>query len=305
MRKLWRNIIVCLLTVVLFVMPISAVKNEMEIEEWPCGSVLDQRDQSSYDDDLQYHITMDGAAQSFTPTFPTLTKVKLWLTKDSGTHEFTAYNIVIYEGILDTGRPVALSTILGHELYTGTTWYDIGFPPAQVTPGKVYYIKLYGSHGTGGTGDVSWWYGYPDPYPRGEALIYTSGSWDLLYGPGSARSDFVFQTWGEPGAYLEIVDVDGGFDMVGVTAAIRNSGSLDATNVGWDIHVDAPVMLLGRETEGSIGTLSMGTEEEIATGFIFGFGPCTVTVTVAAGDVRASEEQDGFIIGPFVILGVV
>jgi hypothetical protein len=99
---------------------------------------------------------------------------------------------------------------------------------------------------------------------------------------------------GIPAAIVGIKDVAGG---IGVSATVTNTGTLDATDIEWSIIIDAPIMILGRETTGTIATLAAGGEETIKSGLVLGFGPCTITVTADG----ATATKKGFVLGPLVL----
>jgi hypothetical protein len=71
------------------------------------------------------------------------------------------------------------------------------------------------------------------------------------------------------------VEVSGG---MGANVAIMNSGTADATNISWRIHVQGGV--LGRINEtisGTIDVLAPGHSTTFSTGMFFGFGKITIT----------------------------
>jgi hypothetical protein len=102
-----------------------------------------------------------------------------------------------------------------------------------------------------------------------------------------------FGTGGAANPVIEIASVSGG---LGVSAVIQNTGNADAVGLEWRIFIDAPLMLLGKETMDTVD-IPAGSDATITSGFILGFGQATITVT--AGDV--SEEISKFVIGPFVL----
>jgi hypothetical protein len=97
-----------------------------------------------------------------------------------------------------------------------------------------------------------------------------------------------------PAAILNVKSISGG---IGVSAVIANVGTADATNVEWTITIDAPIMILGRETTGTIETLEAGEEEPIKSGLVLGLGPATITI-IANG---ATATKKGFVLGPLVL----
>jgi hypothetical protein len=55
-------------------------------------------------------------------------------------------------------------------------------------------------------------------------------------------------------------------------------------------------MILGQTTEITID-IPAGSDQEISSGFILGFGPAIITVIAA----DAEEEISGLVLGPFVL----
>ena len=55
-------------------------------------------------------------------------------------------------------------------------------------------------------------------------------------------------------------------------------------------------MLLGGETTGVIDNIPAGESETISSGFVLGFGPCTITVIAD----EAKKTATGFLLGPIM-----
>jgi hypothetical protein len=92
---------------------------------------------------------------------------------------------------------------------------------------------------------------------------------------------------GGGGAAFPVIGVKSISKGMGVTAVIENTGTADAEDVAWSIIIDAPLMILGGETSGTID-VPIGGEVSISSGFVLGFGPAAITVT--AGDASGSES---------------
>jgi hypothetical protein len=102
----------------------------------------------------------------------------------------------------------------------------------------------------------------------------------------------IFQVAGNP--IIEINDIEGGF---GISVVIENSGTGDAIDLQWSIDLEGALVIIGGHKEDTIPTLLAGDNISITTGFVFGLG--SVTITVSANEV--SKTATGTIIGPFVI----
>jgi hypothetical protein len=95
---------------------------------------------------------------------------------------------------------------------------------------------------------------------------------------------------------IEIGEITGGFGKI--TAHVNNTGAGDAMNVNWSISLQGGIVLLGRQTTGTILKIIPGFSPEIQTGFLFGVGK--VAIKVAAD--TAEKTASAFLLGPFVIL---
>jgi hypothetical protein len=96
------------------------------------------------------------------------------------------------------------------------------------------------------------------------------------------------------GPILEIQPITGG--LFKVKTSIKNSGTITATNVNWSIKLDGGVILLGKETTGTIAGITAGGEVAISSKLIIGFGATVITVTAGT----ASETQDAKVILFFI-----
>jgi hypothetical protein len=69
---------------------------------------------------------------------------------------------------------------------------------------------------------------------------------------------------------------------LGINATIKNTGTVDAKNLSWQIQLDGGVILVGKSQTGRVDIAAGG----IVTikDSVFGFGKTTITVTV--GDVE-------------------
>ena len=182
--------------------PRDTLSYSVYVDEGPTlnqALVLDQLDQQSSEKDgaekIGGSLPKDGLAQSFKPTLPTLTKVILCL-KSTGSAEF--YNYYVYIKQTLTGSVLTSASIPRSSIIVGTGYYTFDFSDISVTPGSTYYIVVRGVSSSGDSSSVYWWYGYPDPYPNGNAFEeYIDGSWSYFKYSGN-NCDFCFQSYGIP-----------------------------------------------------------------------------------------------------------
>ncbi len=109
----------------------------------------------------------------------------------------------------------------------------------------------------------------------------------------NGNADIYFDSLGIPAPIINIEEIKGGF---GVTSTLTNTGGADAENVEWSIVFDGPVFI-GKEKSGTVTTIPVGGEATIKSGFIFGIGPATVTVSAGG----ATKTASGFVLGPLVL----
>ena len=98
---------------------------------------------------------------------------------------------------------------------------------------------------------------------------------------------------------LEIGNITG--SLLKVSTVIKNRGGVDATMVNWNITLDGGIILLGKETTGSILNLPAGEEKTISSGLIFGFGKTLITVTAECSESSDTEERDAFVLLFFIL----
>jgi len=122
--------------------------------------------------------------------------------------------------------------------------------------------------------------------------MITSGGSVVWTDNRNGNDDVYYDNVGVPAALITIESVKGGF---GITATIKNIGTIEGKNVPWSISLDGTVFI-GKEKSGTID-IAPGQEQTIKTGFILGIG--SVTVTVNAGSASATAK--GFMLGPFVL----
>ena len=103
-----------------------------------------------------------------------------------------------------------------------------------------------------------------------------------------------YATITQPQPVIEIGDITGG--LFKVKAVIKNTGTAAATDVSWSIKLSGGIVLLGKETTGSIATLAAGGEETVTSKLILGFWKTTITVTAGT----ATKDQAATILLVFI-----
>lgn len=89
---------------------------------------------------------------------------------------------------------------------------------------------------------------------------------------------------------LQVEVITGGF---GIDAIIRNQGTMNLTDIIWQISFDGGLVLLGKKTEGTISLLRSGKTETIKVPLLFGFGKTQVTVSVNASESDKDIKTSG------------
>ncbi len=97
-----------------------------------------------------------------------------------------------------------------------------------------------------------------------------------------------------PQPVIEIGEVTGG--LFKVNAVIKNTGNGDATDVDWSIKLTGGLIILGKETTGTIASLPAGGEETITSRLILGLGATTITVTADS----AIKNQEAIVLLIFI-----
>jgi len=139
------------------------------------------------------------------------------------------------------------------------------------------------------------------PYPSGQNMI-TSHAWTRpgQYTITAKAKDSLGQesTWSNAfpitvvGAALEVTFVAQG---TGVSAIIKNTGTLTATNVTWKLQVNGGILGLINKVLNGIIDIPAGNSTTVGTGVFLGFGPITIKVTVA-GETKTAQGVYLFII---------
>jgi len=201
----------------------------------PKGDMVDQfmveTEYLSFDPEYPvYGLIITGPyqmAQSFVPTFPTLTRIKLLLWKhDNPTFPI---QISIRENLGDDDLVSVIKSPMEIPMYEELSLVNIDFQDIPVVPGNTYYIVVQ-ALGGGFPGPMyAWAFSEGDPYVHGEGLAGGDDTWIPAYG---LDTDFVFITYGlKSDDFLDQSQtIDSGFDSF-IIDETRSLGQTVCTGV--------------------------------------------------------------------------
>jgi len=264
-----------------------------------------------------YTITV-LVAQSFVPTKEVLTRVELFIEKNST----TTYPVTV--GIRDnlTHENLVETNLGPGNITTGTlSWVDFNFEDLWVDPGTTYYIV--GST-KNATDNYYGWAGsnHSDAYPNGVAYfsIDNGSSWNQSLGTtqqnmnpyipnlrplgaDNGTFDMCFKTYGLQKTILNLTVTS---PFIRPTIAIKNTGEVTAQNITWQVSVKGGLFnKINKTLNGSLTDLIPGDEILVKFGMIVGLGPIVVTMRVSAINVKeVTITINGFVFLFFIILQV-
>lgn len=181
-------------------------------------------------------------------------------------------------GELSFNRPPETPEIFGPNEGTIRVEYTFTAVTSDPDGDQIFYMFDWGD------GNMSSWLGL---YPSNETATTTytwlsAGSYNVRVKAKDSKG--TESNWSTAhtivitaGPIIEIGAITGGIGKV--KAVIMNTGVAAATNVSWKIDLTNGLIILGRETTGTIATLNAGGEQTVASKFIFGFGKTVVKVT--------------------------
>jgi uncharacterized membrane protein len=98
-----------------------------------------------------------------------------------------------------------------------------------------------------------------------------------------SKSDWALQQVQIKDIFIEIT-IGGG---LGVSATIKNNGTVNLTNVSWSIHLDGKLIFVGKNRNGTITSLAVGEETKVKD-FVIGFGKTGILAEVKDAKVNAT-----------------
>ena len=135
---------------------------------------------------------------------------------------------------------------------------------------------------------------FPNPAQYRYDSSYSSVGYGLDFSRDTQWNEFLEYYFGRK-PYVIVYGINGG---LGVTAYLKNIGGRYGSDVSWEIIIDAPLMLSGRISKGSVD-IEPGEVIQIKSDIVMGIGPATISV-ITEND---KETVHGFVIGPFVSFG--
>ncbi len=194
--------------------------------------------------------------------------------------------------------PVTPAAPIGPDTGVPQTQYTFTATTTDPEGEQIYYMFDWGD------GNLSSWVG---PYNSG-VTVNASYAWERegTYHVTVKAKDAQGEEsdWSEAhqivilGVIFEIEKPTGGF--LKIKSKVTNVGGIDANKINWSITLTGGLVLLGKETTGSILNLQPNTNRTITSSPIVGFGKTVVTVHVSIPDYAVSKQQNATVVLFFV-----
>jgi hypothetical protein len=231
-------------------------------------------------------------AQSFTPTKNLLTRIELYIGKNSTTT--FDYTVAIRDDL--NGSDLASVSLSAAEITTENfSWEEFDIPDLMVTPGDTYYIV---SSTANVTENWYYWGLYMNGtvYPNGTIYYTINDEVNWTEEPGG---DMSFKTYGTDATALG-VEITG---VIGVTVNTKNVGVIDATNVKTHVVITGGIFgLINISVDDNTSTLVPGDLSPFKIQPL-GLGPITINVTARADNAaEVTKSVDALILLIFVIM---
>ena len=179
---------------------------------------------------------------------------------------------------------------------TGEIGVEYTFTTSTTDPqaNSVYYYLSWGDSNSD-------WLG---PYTSGETVGFTH-TWTVAgtYNISVKAKDIAEMEsgWSESSQItivsLPRIQIDAITGGLGVSVAIKNVGSAEASDVTWSISLTGGFVLLGRQSSGNVSQILPGDTVTEKSNFVLGFG--RVSILVNAGGIQ--KTASAFMIGPFFV----
>jgi hypothetical protein len=324
MKKIW-TILVFGIFALSILAPVTMSAEKYNEEATISGKLQDEIDQSQTEWTENLSIPVGRlpfglnhsiwVAQSFIPTKDVLTRIELFIGKNST----ATYPFIL--GIRDnlTHNDLVNTTVDPEEIPTEELdWIEIDFNNLWVQPGTTYYIVCHTENITDN------WYAWggnniSTSYPNGCAWfsIDDGDTWGnesathttpitrknqqiMPLDNGNITWDMCFITYGIDGTELE-VEIQGGLPFA--TIVIRNVGNISAYDVEWNITIRGGILgLLNKSIVGSFAELPPDDEIRIPL-TLLGLGKIEINIQVSAMNVPPWEYTlEGFLILFFLMI---
>lgn len=216
------------------------------------------------------------------------------------------------------GTAGGLKNLAAMDLYadsaasTSVYWDDLSVQPVTEPlvcnangpyAGKVDEVIQFNGTASGGWGPYTWEWAFGDGATSTEQnpthAYSEAGEFDVtLTVTDSLAQTVSSETTATITALTPVIgigQITGG--LFKVNAIIRNTGEAAATNVSWSIKLDGGLILLGKDSTGTIPSIAAnGGQATITSKLIIGFGKTTITVTAGT----ASKNQTATVLLFFI-----
>src|SRR5512137_2108889 len=80
-------------------------------------------------------------------------------------------------------------------------------------------------------------------------------------------------------------------ELFGVSAVIRNTGGINATNVHWSLSSTGGLIVIGKKSSGTIPVIFPGDVSIVKIRIMLGFGKTQITATANASNANSTETN--------------
>jgi hypothetical protein len=245
--------------------------------------------------------TDSGSAYAFSRSGTTWTEQDKLVASDGGGYEEFGYAVSISEdtaliGAFGDDSAKGSAYIFTSESVNEPPVAEFAWTPQDPFQGQVITFNASSSYDADGTIMLYEWDWNNDGISEENHTTPTAThSWpqadtylvNLKVTDDQGATNNITKTVNVSGISLHI-DIKGG---LGVKAIITNNGTSDLTNVTWQIHVEGGILGRINITMTGATSIPVGASFTISTGFFFGFGPITITITISGKELDATGTQ--------------